>query len=135
MTITIKDVIGNIDAAELRRRQIATAMKEPDHMKRWLRESGRAWLVFNTTDLIDALPWPLGVDQLMNIVFAYGELRRKVDSGRSETVIEPLSGKKVQIPVYKDETLEVEELDRAIRFLTAQIYQLKPDWSLTDPAL
>lgn len=121
-----------LSAREIRRRQIATAMKDPEHLKRWLRASGHGWLVMNTTELIDALPWPGGVETLMEIIHVYGEHRRTIDSGRREIQKEPVTGTDVEVVIHKDDLLEVEELDRAIRFLTAQIYEKKPDWSLTD---
>lgn len=124
-----------MDAAEVIRRQRATAMKSPEHLKQWLQASGHAWLVFNTQDLIDSLPWPFGVEMMMDLVHTYSDHRCAIDSGRREVQKEPITGKSIEVVIYKDQTLEVEELDRCIRHLTAQIYQLKPDWSLTDTPL
>ena len=121
---------------ELRReRAMKAAMASPDHMKAWLDASGRRWLVFSAQDMIDGLPWPGGVQEFMDLIHLYGQRRRKIPNGRFEIEVEPLTGEEVQIPLYKDENLELEELDRAIRYLIGQAYELDPKWSLENPAL
>jgi len=119
-----------LTAAEIRKRQIATAMKDPGHLKQWLRESGHQWLVLRTDDLVDALPWPGGVETLIDLVNCYTDHRRTIDSGRREFQKEPLTNKRVEVVVHKDQTLELEELDRCIRWLAAQAYELDPNWDL-----
>lgn len=91
-------------------------------------------LYFNGVELLDALPWPFGVEAFMQVVMAYRDHRRTIESGRAELVKEP-TGEAVELPVYKDETLEVEELDRAIRYLVAQIREKQPDWRLEQSPL
>lgn len=51
------------------------AVKTPDHLKQWLRETGRTTLIFNALDLVDALPWPSGVEALINIINCYQQHR------------------------------------------------------------
>jgi len=120
---------------QLSQAAIQTALKDPDHLKRWLDASSRRWMVFNGIDLIDALPWPSGVEAFMQVVMAYRDHRRVMDSGRTEIVEDPTTGEMVEVPVPKDESLEVEELDRAIRYLVAQLLEKDPDWRLSNPAL
>ena len=60
----------------LTKEQIDTAMKSPEHLRGWLEASGRRWLVFDGIELIKALPWPAGVDALMQIIAAYRDERR-----------------------------------------------------------
>lgn len=119
----------------LSQEQINTAMRGPDHLKYWMEASGRRWLVLNGLELVEALPWPSGVEAFMQVVMAYRDHRRTIDSGRTELVEEPVSGEMVDVPVYKDENLEVEELDRAIRYLAGQIREKLPDWSLEQAPL
>jgi SAM-dependent MidA family methyltransferase len=114
----------------LSQEQLNTAMRSPTHLKQWLDVTHRRWLVFNAMELMDALPWPSGVEAFMQVVMAYRDHRRTIDSGRTELVEEPLTGEMVEVPACKDENLEVEELDRAIRYLVWQIREKMPGWSL-----
>ena len=109
---------------------IATAMKSPDHLKAWLDASGRRWLVFNGIDLIDSLTFPEGHNMFALIVAAYRDHRRTIPTGATEKMMNPDTKVEVEVPLTKGETLELEELDRAIRYLVAQMYQRKPDWKL-----
>lgn len=110
-------------------------MKSPDHLKRWLAASGRQWLIFNALDLVDALEWPAGVDRLQQLVASYGEHRSTIATGRTERNPDPTTGQEVEVPVYKGELLEREELDRCVRFLVAQLIAKDPTWKLTNPPL
>lgn len=112
-----------------------TAMKSVDHLKQWLDASGRRWLVFNALDLADALTYPEGHETFRTLVEAYRDHRRTIDSGRTETLTHPATGKAVEVPVFKDESLEIEELDRAIRYLVSQMYARNPTWSLDSDSL
>ena len=125
----------NLTVAALREARIRTAMSSPAHLKLWLKESGRGWLVINSDELVDALPWPAGVQEVMDLVSLVANHRAGLPSGRTQAVEEPLTRSPVEIPVYKTEELEVPELDRAIRFLIAQIVQKSPSWRLEDSAL
>lgn len=119
--------------------QIATAMKSPDHLREWLDASGRRWLVFDGVDFVKALPWPAGVEALMQMIAAYRDERRTVWTGRMEKFKgkNAITGEEIdqEVKVMKGEHLEVEELDRAIRYLVAQVLELDPKWSLNNPAL
>ena len=117
------------------RRRTDSAMATPQHMKLWLDESGRRWLVFDAHQLIDALPWPGGVQEVTNLVHLYDDYRRRQDSGRTEKQIDPMSKEEIDVPIFKTGKLELDELDRAIRYLAAQAYALDPQWSIENPAL
>lgn len=123
----------------LTQEQINTAMKDPAHLKRWLLESGRRWMVFDMRDLVKALPWPTGAQALAEIISVYRDHRRTIPTGRTETQKQPdhVTGQEVEIevPVYKDETLEIEELDRAIRHLIGMASDKDPTWSLQNAPL
>ena len=41
----------------------------------------------------------------------------------------------VEVPIFKDETLELEELDRAIRYLVGLASEKDPNWSLLSTPL
>ncbi len=51
------------------------AMASPVHLRRWLRETGRTWIILRTDDLVQALPWPHGVNALIQILEAYRQGR------------------------------------------------------------
>lgn len=119
--------------------QIQTAMKSPEHLREWLDASGRRWLVFDGVELVKALPWPHGVEAFMQVIAAYRDERRTVWTGKMEKFKgkNAVTGEEIdqEVKVMKGEHLEVEELDRAIRYLVGQIMELDPNWSLDKPAL
>jgi len=121
----VRDMTVEEQAAAVRRVSLASA----DKLKQWLSASGRRWLVFNVIDLVDALPWPAGHEALQQLVAAYGGHRATMETGGVDATLTPPQ------PIYKGEQLEVEELDRAIRYLVGQITERDPSWRLTNPAL
>ena len=129
MSVEIDQVRGMSvqERAEARER---VAMESPDHLRRWLRESGREWLVLNAVDLVKAIPWPAGVDSLMQIMASYREYRAAKPTGRTEKQVEPTMGIEIEVPIMHGENLEADELDSAIRYLVRQIRKIQPDWSL-----
>ena len=108
---------------------IRTAIQTPDHLLKWLEASGRRWLVFSGVDIAKGLPWPHGHEALQQIIDAYRDHRRVQDSGHTEVI----DG--VAVPVMKTEMLEIEELDRAIRYLIGQATEKDPTWKLENPPL
>jgi hypothetical protein len=124
---------------DLSKEQINTAMKDPNHLKKWLQESKRNWMVFNTKDLINSMPWPAGAQALAEIVSMYRDHRRAIATGRVEVQKQrdDVTDQEVdvEVPIYKDETLEIEELDRAIRHLIAEASEKDPKWSLQNAPL
>lgn len=124
-----------VDVDELARRLFKVSMKTPEHLKKWLEASGRRWLVLDTLELVDALPWPNGVDSLIQIIACYRDHRRVIPSGRVERQRDPTLKKEVDVPIMKDETLEVFELDRAIRYLIGQITTKDAKWKLENPPM
>lgn len=122
-----------ITMEEMSQRLIRTSLKDPEHLKKWLDESNRRYLVFDSLDLVDSLPFPAGIDSLMQLIACYRDHRATKPSGRAEKS-SLVSGEDVEIPIMKTDVLEVEELDRAIRFLVGQITELDAGWSLENPS-
>ena len=118
---------------------LRTAMKDPDHLKEWLSESGRPFLIFVAKDLVDALPWPDGAQALAEIIHCYRVHRNAIANGETETQTyhDTVAGGEVtvEVPLYKDETLELAEIDRTIRYLTGLASEKDPLWSLQNPPL
>jgi len=115
--------------------QMRVAMQSPEHLKRWLEASGRRWLVLDAMALVEALPWPAGVEAFLQIVAAYRDHRAVQPSGRLEVIFNPVTKERVKVPQMKEETLEVEELDRVIRYLIGQVTEKDPTWKLENPPL
>jgi len=116
-------------------RLLRVSLSSADQLKEWLEKSGRKWLVFDALELVDALPFPDGVDTLIQLIACYRDYRSTLFSGRTEKYTEPTLGKVLDRPLCKGETLEVEELDRAIRYLIRQITDRNPKWTLNDAPL
>jgi len=105
------------------------AMQSPEKLKTWLQASGRQWVVLNGPQLIDALPWPEGVQAFMHVVAAYRDHRSTIPTGETENV----GGEKVDL--YHGEVLTLTELDRCIRFLIGKATELDSTWTLgRDPS-
>ena len=111
------------------------AMPDKSHLKRWLGATGKTWLTFNALDLVDALRWPDGVDLLMQIIACYRDHRAAIETGRTEEQADPRSGEKVKVPIFKGESLELEELDRAIRDMQQRILEKDPRWTIENDPL
>ena len=127
--------VKNMSQEERVLAQQNVAMKSPEHMLEWLEKSGRKWLVLRSDHLVKALPWPDGVEFLIQILHAYRHHRLTIPSGRTEIQKDPITNMSIEIPVMLGETLEIEELDRAIRHLITQATQKDPTWSLDNPPM
>lgn len=110
--------------------QASVAMASPAHLKQWLRETGRTFLVLKTDDLVDALPWPEGVRSLIQLVECYRQHRQGIPveykpcprckgAGRSPCTLCSNSGNVVSRT--KSDLLESEEARTAIEFLQTLI--------------
>ncbi len=131
----VKRLDPDMSMAERAQALLNVSIKSPDHLKRWLQQSGRRWMVFDALDLVDALSWPEGVRALMELIAAYREHRGGIESGNYETQRDPTLGKEIQVPIMKTDLLEVAELDRAIRALITQATKQDPTWSLDKPPM
>jgi len=109
-----------------------TQISDPKHLKRWLLQTGRTWVVLNTGDLVDALSWPDGVNKFIEVLTEYREYRRGIGVGEKpcpkckdgygrEGLCDICRGKG-QIPEsFKDEVPSVAELRELINWAEAQI--------------
>ena len=124
--------LESMSAIERSEALMRVAMKTPEHLKQWLDGTGRRWLVLNGLDLVDALPWPHGIEILMQIIAGYRDHRATIPTGRFQPGAALATTGFVQVPVMKGETLEIEELDRAIRALISQAEEKDPTWKLSN---
>jgi hypothetical protein len=106
------------------------AMTCPKHLKAWLHETGRRWLIFDALELVDSLPFPEGVDSLIQLIACYRDHRRAIATGRFESCTDPVLGVPVDIPVGKGEGLEVEEMEQVVKYVIRQIVERHPGWTL-----
>jgi hypothetical protein len=109
---------------------LRVSIKSPDKLKEWLEASGRRYLIFDAFQLVDALPWPHGLDALAQVIACYRDHRRTVPSGRFEKVIDA-RGESRAVPQMRGETLEADEQARLIKYLIRQVQELDPTWSLS----
>lgn len=124
-----------ISAVELSERRMRVAMTSPTHLKDWLHESNRRWVILNGDHLVDALPWPDGVEAFMQLVACYRDHRATLPTGDTEVVQHPKTGKKYEVAAVFPETLTVAEYDRAIRWMVEQVTALDPTWQLENEPL
>lgn len=111
-----------------------TAMKDPEHLKRWLRATGRNYIFFRSEDLVDSLSWPRGVEALIGIIDAYRAHRREIPTEtmpcpnlKRHELLKTASGatsvctlcnnKDEVVTRTKGELLEADEIDAAIAML------------------
>jgi len=133
-----------MSAVERSEARLRVAMKSRDHLKRWVVESGRSWLIFDAVELIDSLPpdppFPAegepeeigALELLIQFIACYRDHRACIPSTTGEMIQQkdPGTGKISETPKTKPETLEVVELDRLIRWAIGQITEKDPEWSL-----
>lgn len=113
-------------------RLFRVAIKSPEHLKKWLKASGRGWIVLKSDDLVDGLPFPAGHDTLIQLIACYRDHRMTKPSYRTE-IQKDIKGKDVEVPIMKTDLLEVEEIDHLIRHLIGKVTELKPDWDINKP--
>jgi hypothetical protein len=88
---------------------LRTAMTSPQHLKKFLEASDRRFLVLNAPHLVDALPWPAGVELVQQVVSAYRDHRRVIPC--------EVPGPPLPAPLFLGETLSVAEIDACIEQL------------------
>lgn len=101
--------------------------RDKAHLKAWLMASDRQFLVLNTADLVDAMPFPDGVELVQQVIAAYSQHRAMRESGWVHDMPESLKARFTQrgqvapstMPVMVDEAPTLEEIDAAILQLTA----------------
>lgn len=123
-------------AKELAQAQQNVAIKDPDHLKRWIAEQ-RPFLIFVGDDLMESLKpfWPTCQEELQRIVNQYMAFRMNRPTGDVRLEKEPITGKQIEVTLYKDDTLTLTELDRLVRWGVRQILDQDEHWELTNPAL
>lgn len=103
------------------------AMKSPEHLARWLEESGRPFIILKARDWIESLPsatWAEAVETMQFFISGYRDQRRAQSTGLIEDVEtdDPETGGKRLVPteIMKGEMLEPEELDALIEWAHQQ---------------
>lgn len=114
--------------------QLNTAMKDPKHLRQWILSTDRRHAVIDLVDMVDALPWPGGVEAFMQCMTAYAQYRATDGSGYVEDMLVPVVDMKgmptaavlekrpstkpgyesITVVVPKGELLEPHEIDEAI---------------------
>lgn len=120
---------------EMKLSKFRTSIKSTQHLKQWLEDSNRHWLVFDGLDLVDSLDFPSGISSLIDIICKYTAYRNTKVSGRLETMKHPITGETINALLPKTDTLEIEEIDRCVRYLIGLASQLDSTWNLNNPAM
>lgn len=107
-------------AEEVFERQENVAIKDPEHLKRWLTQSGRKYIVLRSDHLIDGLRWPEGVESFQEIINQYRASR--ADKRTGEVRIETNEhGEEVEVAETFPETLTQPELQELIAELSREL--------------
>ena len=115
------------------------AIQSPVHLKQWLHASGRAFIVFDANDLVDGLPWPEGVDAMIQLCEAYRQ-QRCADVAEQTPCTRCARKPKVSPSCpechghghtvrMKSDMMEPDELKKVVEFLMMQIRLADPNWS------
>lgn len=104
--------------------QLRTALQSPEKLIEWAELSGRPFIMLNTRHVVQAVKWPEGVQIVQQIITAYRDHRRGLDSGFivEQTGTNPTTGGRVQVraPEMLDETLSLDEIELALAQLEDQ---------------
>ena len=105
--------LPELSSALLADAQDRVAMKTPQHLTQFLQSSDRTFLILHAPTLVRGLPWPQGVEALLQVIDAYTSERRLQDTGFFVDETLP-NGEKARVPVPKDDRLHLDEIDEAI---------------------
>lgn len=120
----------NLTQKEILEARERVAMKDLNHFRRWIQESDREFLTFNSKDLIDALEFaPENLELVQQIVQCYRQHRMAIKYD-TKIEIEPITGEEIEVSICKDDRLTVAEMDRLVRKLAGQLFDRSPGWSL-----
>lgn len=119
--------VKEMSAVQRSEAAMRVAMQSPQQLRKWLHESGRRWLVFDALELVEALPWPHGVQNLIDTIACYRDHRAAIPSTTGAMVeqkdphADPSKPRMIQVPVTKPETLESAELEQCIAYLQSLV--------------
>lgn len=106
--------VRSMEPDERREALAAVSMGNPEHLKQWLAASDRQYVVLKSADLVDALPWPAGVEAFQQVLMAYRDHRRAIRAEGPSAQLGP-EGR------MKDEDLEVDELEECMGQLAREV--------------
>lgn len=110
--------------------QQRVAITDVDHLAAWLQASDREFLVFHSKDLLDSLRFePDNMKIVQQIVQCYAQHRLTIAYDTREEV-EETTGKRIRVPVCKDDRLTLAEKDRLVRSLAGDLSDAIPGWTL-----
>lgn len=115
------------------------SIKSAAHLKAWLIASGRQFIVFPSGDLVDALPWPGGVEALIQIVEAFRQHRvslgvewaacPRAALHRAGQTCDICRNQNQIVARTKTDALELDEMKAAAVFLLNQVREKEPTWN------
>jgi len=96
--------------------QVNIAIKDPEHLKRWLVANDLKYLAFDATQMVDALPFPEGTQALQQILDCYAQHRMTFDTEWVQHS-KNAHGDLVEAPVMQYQNLEATEVEACIEQL------------------
>jgi len=114
--------LSEIERSEAR---MKTAMQNKAHCLAWLEGTGRKYVIFRSDHLVESFVWPEHGRMLQILIAGYRDHRAAIEHHKDRD----------GLPVCFGETLEVEEIDRAIRYLIGEITAKDPTWKLENDPL
>jgi len=132
MNLVEVPVVRQMSEIEKSEARMRVGQSSPARMIEWLEASGRTWLVLNSRHLVESFVWPEGGQQFQWLLAGYRDHR----AGMKHHEETGCTAARVRTQdVGYSETLEVEELDRAIRFLIGEITRKDSTWKLENSPL
>ena len=113
------------EMADVRER---VGLSDVDVLKRWLVDTGRRYLIFDSIQLVGSLSFE-GLKSIQCIIQAYREYRMGIPTGEKEIIPNPIDGSDCEVAVMYTDTFNLEELKAVHRYIVGQITDLDPSWT------
>lgn len=107
-------------------------LKGKDQLKRWLVDTGRRYLVFDSLQLVDSLSFPEGISILQGLIKTYSDYRSGIPTGKKRVEKNPVNGEDCEVDVMHTDTFTAEELEEVFKFVIKQIIEIDPNWRIPE---
>ena len=122
--------VAAMSAQERAQAQHSVAIASREQLLNFLDASSRDWLILNTRQLVEATPFPHGVEVVQQILSWYRDHRAMIGTGRKVRGKHPITGEVLDLEEGHGEALEIAEAERVIRFLLDMLRARDPTWTL-----
>lgn len=98
---------------EMKEARDRISLKDKDHLKKWLIESGRKYLIFNSSHFVDALSME-DLEVFQQLLLKYKNYRNTIPTGRYSFENNPITGEKCAVTEMYDELLDPLEFENLL---------------------